>query len=276
MHRTILTLLALLPAVAAGQSPITVGETFTLHSKVLGQTRRLNVYLPAGYADGTQRYPVLYLLDGGVHEDFLHIMGIASLAVDWRGLREFILVGIENFDGKSRYRDFIHPSSVPAEQERHPQHGGADTFRRFLEQELIGEIGRRYRVTDERALMGESAAGMFTLETLLRQPSLFDSYIAISPMLWWNRQSLSREAASLLRQRPFPANRRLYLTIADEGGEMRAGVDRVVAALKADAPSDMVWIFQPMDHESHATTFHPVALAAVRSFFAVAGGGGGQ
>lgn len=269
-----------MPVILAGQSapsaasespvdPITIGQTFTMQSKVLGQTRRLNVFLPPGYAEGKQRYPVLYLLDGGVKEDFLHIMGIASLAADWRGLREFILVGIENFDSKSRYHDFIFPTTVAEDKKRAPNPGGADDFRKFLDTELIPAINKRYRVTDERVLMGESAAGMFTLETLLRQPSLFNGYVAISPMLWWNNESLSKEAATLLQKRPFPEDRNLYLTIANEGGTMRAGVDRVVAALKSDAPKDMMWVFVPMDHETHATTFHPVALAAVRTLFAL-------
>jgi predicted alpha/beta superfamily hydrolase len=269
-----LLLLALSAAPAAAQAtastaPITIGETFTLSSKVLGQDRRINVFLPAGYREGQQRYPVMYLLDGGVQEDFLHIMGIASLAADWRGLREFILVGIENFDGRSRYHDFVHPSSVAEERQRLPNHGGSAAFRTWLEQELIGEIGERYRVTDERVIIGESAAGMFVLETLLRQPSLFTGYIAISPMLWWDNQSLSREAATLLRRRPFPPHRQLYLSIADEGGAMREGTDRVAAALASGAPPGLSWTYVPMTGETHATTFHPVALAAVRKFFAL-------
>jgi predicted alpha/beta superfamily hydrolase len=256
-------------AKSADADPITIGQTFTLDSRVLGQTRRVNVYLPEGYAEGKQRYPVLYLLDGGVHEDFLHVMGIASLAVDWRGLREFILVGLENHDSKSRYHDYIFPSRIADDIKRAPNNGGAATFRTFLEQEALPEIAKRYRVTDERVIIGESAAGMFVLETLLRQPSLFTGYIAISPMLWWNDQSLSKEAASLLAQRPFPSDRKLFLSIANEGGTMREGVDRVAAALKSSAPKDMIWIYQPMDDETHATTFHPVALAAIRAFFAL-------
>ncbi len=256
-------------AQSSPSSPITIGETFTMPSAVLGQTRRINVFLPPGYAEGKQAYPVMYLLDGGVQEDFLHVMGIASLAADWRGLREFILVGIENFDRTSRYHDFVHPSSVEAERARLPTHGASDRFRLYLERELIPAIATRYRVTDERMIMGESAAGMFVLETLLRQPALFKGYVAISPMLWWNNESLAKEAATLLGKRPFPADRQLYLTIANEGGAMRAGVDRVVAALKSNAPKDMSWVFIPMDHETHATTLHPAALAAVRSLFAV-------
>ncbi len=48
-------------------------------SKGLGETRRINVYTPPGYADGTTRYPVLYLLDGGDDEDFPHPHILATI-----------------------------------------------------------------------------------------------------------------------------------------------------------------------------------------------------
>lgn len=248
-----------------GPEPVTIGTAYSLPSRILGQTRRVNVYLPPGYGKGNQRYPVLYLLDGGVQEDFFHIAGIASLAAEFRNIREFVLVGIEGID---RYHDLTYPTTVTSERDRLPTNGGAAAFREFLGTELKPFVERRWRVTGESVLMGESAAGMFVTETFLRQPGLFQGYVAVSPMLWWDGQSLSREAGTLL-QKPFPQGRRLYLTIADEGGEMRQGVDRLVEALKTHAPSDLDWTFVPMEPETHGTTFHPAALAAVRRFFAV-------
>jgi hypothetical protein len=208
---------------------------------------------------------VLYLLDGGVKEDFFHIAGIASLAADFRKIREFIVVGIEGID---RYHDFTYPTTVESDSQRLPTNGGSARFRMFLGSELTPFIEQRFRVTEESVLMGESAAGLFVTETLLRQPDLFRGYIAVSPMLWWDGQSLAREADSLLRK-PFPPARRLYLTIADEGGPMGEGVDRLVEALQAHAPGDMDWIFVPMGQETHGTVFHPAALSAVRRLFAI-------
>jgi hypothetical protein len=245
--------------------PVAIATSYTLESPVLGQTRRINVYLPPGYAVGEARFPVLYLLDGGVKEDFFHIAGIASLAAVFRKIREFIVVGIEGID---RYHDFTYPTTVESDSQRLPTNGGSARFRMFLRSELTPFIKQRFRVTEESVLMGESAAGLFVTETLLRQPDLFRGYIAVSPMLWWDGQSLAREADSLLRK-PFPPARRLYLTIADEGGPMREGVDRLVEALKAHAPGDMDWIFVPMGQETHGTVFHPAALSAVRRLFAL-------
>ena len=245
--------------------PVTIGTSYTLPSSILGQTRRINVYLPPGYMEGNARYPVLYLLDGGVQEDFIHIAGIASLAADFRRIREFIVVGIEGID---RYHDLTHPTSVESDRQRLPTSGGASDFRRFLATELKPFVERHFRVTDESAVMGESAAGLFVIETLLREPQDFSAYIAVSPMLWWDDQSLARQADSLLRK-PFPSARRLYLTIADEGGAMQEGVDRLVQALTSGAPRDLDWTFVPMAPETHGTTFHPSALNAVRRLFAV-------
>ena len=245
--------------------PVRIGTSYTLHSSILRQTRRINVYLPPGYAEGNTRYPVLYLLDGGIQEDFVHIAGIASLAADFRGIREFILVGIEGID---RYHDLTHPTTVDSDRQRLPTSGGASAFRRFLATELRPFVEGHFRVSTESVLMGESAAGLFVVETFLREPGDFSGYVAVSPMLWWDNQSLARQADSLLRK-PFPPARRLYLTIADEGGAMQEGVDRLVQALKSEAPHDLDWTFVPMAGETHGTTFHPAALNAVRRLFAV-------
>jgi predicted alpha/beta superfamily hydrolase len=244
--------------------PVVLAAGYPLESTLLGQTRHINVYLPPGYAGAGNRFPVLYLLDGGVREDFIHIAGIASLAADFRGIREFIVVGIEGVD---RYHDLTYPTTIESDRRRLPTSGGSARFRKFLESELKPFVEQRFRVTGESVLIGESAAGLFVVETLLREPGLFTGYIAVSPMLWWDGQSLSRQADSLLRK-PFTGERRLYLTIADEGGPMREGVDRLVEALRAHPSPELTWTFLPMERETHGTTFHPAALNAVRTLFA--------
>src|SRR5690349_9705422 len=67
------------PASEEAGRPIVIGRSFELPSKVLGDTRRINVYLPDGYGTSGRSFPVLYLLDGGEKEDFLHIAGLAQI-----------------------------------------------------------------------------------------------------------------------------------------------------------------------------------------------------
>ncbi|NVJ98025.1 MAG: alpha/beta hydrolase [Alphaproteobacteria bacterium] len=249
--------------------PITLGHGLDLQSGILKQTRRINIYLPPSYEGGEKRYPVLYMPDGGVGEDFIHIAGIASLAADFRNIREFIVVGVENID---RYRDLFPPSVAEIPYERLKSAGGSKKFRAFLRDELMPYIEAHYRTSDEKLLMGESAAGLFVLETLFMEPGLFGSYIAISPAMWWDDQALAKATPKLLRDNPAPAGTRLFLTIANEGshGEigaaMRTGTDKVADALSKHSTTTIDWTYDPMEEESHGTIFHPAALQAIRLF----------
>jgi predicted alpha/beta superfamily hydrolase len=262
-----LCLLITTPAMAladapAASRPIVIGESLTLNSTVLGQVRRINVHLPAGYGAHPERsYPVLYLMDGGEQEDFPHIAGLAQLGeLSWTW-REMIVVGIEGID---RRHDLTPPTTDPKERADFPTHGGSAAYRRFLAEELKPWVAARYRTSGETALIGESLAGLFVVETFLKQPALFDAYIAASPSLWWNDQALARGAAADLARWP-AGERRLYLTIGDEGSTMQAGVDKVVAALKAAPPAGLTWRYDPMPDEQHSTIYHPAALKAFRT-----------
>lgn len=245
--------------------PVEIAKSYTLPSEVLGQTRTVNIYLPRSYDQNTQTYPVLFLLDGGIKEDFLHIVGLASTASAYTNIREFIVVGIEGID---RRHDFTAPSRVDKDRELIPTAGGSAKFREFLEKELLPWTKKQVRMSDETVLIGESAAALFVTETFLRQPELFGGYIAISPSLWWDGQSLAKEAASLLQKQPYPANRRIFMTIGSEGSTMLEGVEMLAKALETQGAKDLKWTYAPMPNEDHGTIFHPAALVAIRQFFA--------
>ena len=65
------------PSAPEGGQPIVIGTSYVIPSVILGDRRRLNIYLPEHHADPTRRFPVVYLLDGGLAEDFHHITGLA-------------------------------------------------------------------------------------------------------------------------------------------------------------------------------------------------------
>jgi predicted alpha/beta superfamily hydrolase len=244
-------------------SPLAIGETFELESKILGERRTINVYLPPGYAQGAARYPALYMPDGGVDEDFPHILGSLDVSIKNQLIRPMILVGIKNTE---RRRDLVGPTTVAEEQKAAPRAGGADRFRRFLRDELKPAIATRYRVTAESAIVGESLAGLFVLETLLVDPALFDRYIAVDPSGWWNRQAVVRSAAQ--RFAAWPAGpRTLFLAVAEENATY-AGADVLVDALRTAKPSGLVWHYLPLP-EHHNTIFPVAALRAFRTIFAV-------
>jgi predicted alpha/beta superfamily hydrolase len=253
------------PAPAPGR-PIVIGQSYELASSVLHDTRRINVYLPAGYKDPTKRFAVLYLLDGGEAEDFHHITGLAQVAAFNGATQELIVVGIEGVDRK---HDLTYPSKDPRDLKDVPTSGGSAAYRRFLVDEVKPWVTARYRTNGHSALIGESLAGLFVAETFLRAPTSFDDYIAISPSLWWDNENLSREAAADLRAGDFKG-RQLYLSIGNEGAEMQSAVDRLVAALGETKPSGLISTYAPRPEERHDTIYDPAALAAIRTLYPVA------
>src|SRR5690606_22362723 len=145
-----------------------------------------------------------------------------------------------------------------------PRVGGSAAFRGFIRTELMPQIAARYRTTRESAIVGESLAGLFVVETFMREPDLFDTYIAIDPSLWWNNEELLKSAGEQLRSRPV-RKRRLYLASSGEPGLAEAA-GRLAGVLKRGFPG-VEWHYEPMPAEAHSTIYHPAALRAFREVF---------
>lgn len=270
-------LVAALPASAQApaEAPIVLGTSYTLDSKVLGQPREINVRLPASYAaaKADRTYPVLYVLDGGVDQDFPHIAGLAQHGeISWT-FDEFIVVGIATKKRiwelttptrDERYTTYFRANGEPVE---FASGGGSEKFRRYIAEEVIPFVEGRYRTSGRRTFIGESLAAYFIVDTLLRQPELFNDYIAISPSMWWNREELGNRARDLLASHDY-AGRRFYLTMASEGGTMQRGMDTFLAALRTPAAGALQWTYvDRRASEHHGSIYHAAALDALRTLY---------
>ncbi|SMB99703.1 putative esterase [Hymenobacter roseosalivarius DSM 11622] len=222
------------------------------------------MYLPAAYADssGTARLPVLYMPDGGMAEDFLHVAGLVQVLTGNGTMRPFILVGIEN---TQRRRDLTGPTTNPEELKIAPRVGGSAAYRTFIRTELMPLIRQRYRTTAEMGIVGESLAGLFVVETLVLEPALFDTYVAFDPSVWWNQGQLVGQAEKMLRTYKGSAK---TLYIGSSRDNEKIPQSRRLASLLRGAPkSSIIWYYQPLPEETHATIYHPAALQAFRTVF---------
>ncbi|PWT88901.1 MAG: esterase, partial [Acidobacteria bacterium] len=189
--------------------------------------------------------------------------GLVQVSVGNGTMRPFILVGIENTE---RRRDMTGPTENADDKKIAPHVGGSEAFRQFIRTELIPAVNARYRTTGERAIVGESLAGLFIVETLFLEPDLFNTYIAFDPSLWWNNQKLVNDAADHL-QALSKSEKTLY--IANSSEEWTPGVaDRFAAILAKNAPPTLHWHSEKMPEEKHSTIYHPAALKAFRLLFA--------
>jgi len=248
------------------ESPVIVGTSAVLDAPSLHDQREVNIWFPPFLDQLEEPINVVYLVDGGQEQDFVHMAGLAQLgALSWQ-YEPFILVGVHT---KNRLLELTRPATDARYQAQFEEQGGSEDFLAFLTNQVIPYVEAHYPASDRRALIGESLAGLFVTDTFLNAPSSFTDYIAVSPSLWWDDQAAGKAAADLLARHD-ASERRLYLTMADEGGTMQAGLDRLLAALNADAPDGLDWTYvDRSDTESHATIFHPAALDAFRTLFAL-------
>ncbi|WP_118972253.1 alpha/beta hydrolase [Taibaiella koreensis] len=244
--------------------PFTIGVIDSLPSKLLGETRTLNIYLPAGYGqDPKVTYPVIYLLDGGADEDFIHIAGLVQyFNFPWiNRFPESIVVGIANTNRKRDFTyavpnlDFLKPMGF--DKSTFPAYGGSATFINFIEKELQPYIAGHYHIAPGKTLIGQSLGGLLATEILLKKTSLFDTYILISPSLWWGNESL-------LRQKPQAGKPKVYLAIGNEGTPMVPDAKQLAAWLKQN---NIPVVFDYLGNEDHATIGHQAVMNAFRQLY---------
>ncbi len=101
------------------------------------------------------------------------------------------------------------------------------------------------------------------METFFEQPGLFDTYIALSPSLWWNHEALVGAAAERLR-----AHRRLRaaLYLSSAGDDVGAEAGRLAAVLRANAPPGLRWEYAPRPDLHHATIYRAEAPQVLRDW----------
>ena len=197
---------------------IVIGKTDSIESKILGEQRKIWVYVPDQNPNSifsSQRYPVVYLLDGEGH--FSSVVGmIQQLSTGGNNLcPKMIVVAILNTD---RTRD-LTPTHVDADLPYIDSlscktSGGGENFISFIEKELMPHVDAKYPTVPYKMLIGHSFGGLTVMQAFVHHNELFNSYICIDPSMWWDKQKLLKQAQKALAERKFEG-KSLYLGIAN-------------------------------------------------------------
>jgi low temperature requirement protein LtrA/predicted alpha/beta superfamily hydrolase len=255
------SVLAIDGAHAQARSPAATQDSLVLRSTVLAEARPIHVYLPAAHAhDATRRFPVLYMPDGGTHEDFPHVVATVDSLIALGAIRPVIVVGIANTE---RRRDMTGPTRVASDRAIAPRVGGSAAFRHFIATELIPLIDGRYRTTPERVIIGESLAGLFIVETLVERPELFTGYVALDPSLWWNDGALLDRAAERLPGMP-DEERTLFLASSDVR-EIAEPVARLAELYRTARRSGTAVHLHQRPDLGHATIYRAMKVAGLEA-----------
>ena len=150
-----------------------VFETRTVKSEILKMDRKYSVYLPAGYDESDQSYPVLYLLHGSGDDhtgwvQFGQVQNIADRVIAEGTAGPMIIVMPDANTGTRGYFNVIQ---------------GNFNYEDFFFKELIPHIEKTYRVRSERryrAVSGLSMGGGGTVFYALHQPDMFAAAAPLS------------------------------------------------------------------------------------------------
>jgi len=257
------------------KKPFILGEMHELYSKVLGEKRMLNIYLPAGYnPNDSVIYPVIYLLDGSADEDFIHIVGLVQYnSFEWiNRVPKSIVVGIATVD---RRGDFTFKTTIEADQKRYPTAGHSDLFIEFLASELQPYIDQHFKTSQSKTLIGQSLGGLLATEILFKHPGLFNKYIIVSPSLWWDNGSLL-EKSKETGNAAFQQRMDIYIGVGKEGltpteipRVMEVDANLLAEKIKHAKNTNLHVVFDYLPQEDHATIMHQAVLNAFTQFHAM-------
>lgn len=260
---------------AVGTKPFVLGVIEKIQSKVLGEERTLNIYLPEGYnKNDTTRYAVTYLLDGSADEDFIHIVGLYQFnSFEWiNRVPKTIIVGIATVD---RRRDFTYPTTIEKDKKKYPTTGHSDKFIAFIEKELQPFIENRFKVNASKTIIGESLGGLLATEILLKKPALFNKYIIVSPSIWWDNGSLLSLQSPVLLE-GYTHKTDVYVGVGKEGltstempRVMEVDANLLADKIKATKSKAVSVYFDYLPEENHATIMHQAVNNALKQLYPV-------
>ncbi len=260
LGRIFLSIAGLSVAIAAQATEkdiaIAIGQRFQIESKVLHETRRFFVHTPYKYRLRSDRFPVLVVLDGAAH--FAH----ASAAVDHLAasgrIPEMIVVGVPN---TYRWRDL----AMPGASNQGSVLGAADRFLDFLADELLPQIDRTYRTRPYRALVGHSLGGTFAVYALQNRPEVFNAFIAMSPALQINDESLVKNMAPFLDSHA-SLQTDLYVTRGDEPF-LEPAISKFINVLTTKAPAGFRVKSTLQKNEGHTSIPYPGVHEGLQQIF---------
>lgn len=244
------------------KNELKIGERVEIKSKILNENRILNIYLPFGYSkDSIKKYPVIYLLDGSINEDFIHISGLVQFgSFSWINMiPETIVVGISNVDRK---RDFTFPTTVERDKKDFPTTGKSENFINFIEKELQPFIDSNYKTNATKTIIGQSLGGLLATEILFNKPQLFDNYIIISPSLWWNNESLLT-----FKPKKYQSKKSIYIAVGKEGKVMERTAKELYDKLNKEKKNNTELFYQFFEKQNHGDALHLAVYNAFEKIF---------
>ncbi len=224
---------------------VSIGTKAVFHSAVLNEDRNVYVFLPDGYSQAKNRYPVFYALYSEA-PDYHFSTGVVAGLSRLRLIPPMITVAFDLGDGM---RDLTPTKSA----DYGPTSGGAANFLGFIKDELIPYIEKNYRTAPERLFWSHSIGGLFGLYALLKEPDIFQSMLVSSPYFVYDRgeRYIIKNTKTFLENRKGQENF-LYICVGNEP-QLVPEIEAFLKILDEAKPQGLRWKFVKMPEEDHTS-----------------------
>ena len=218
-------------------------QMLKVSSSLLTEPADFKVTLPASYqSKADKRYVVLVDLHPRSHGYLAGMEDWMSHNGGWPWLETIIVTAPDGHAGLGELK------TLAIKQQENQQ------FLDFMEQDLLPAIDKQYRTNGFRILNGFTGNATFSLYTLLNRPSLFNAYIAASPVLDDNYAFVMADAAKKLagmKGKP----RFLFMSTSDSDFEQNQLADfaKLEAIIKANATDSLDYRIKRFDGTYYMT-----------------------
>ena len=252
---------------------------FLIKSSKEGRMYQIFVYRPKE-AEPPEGYPIIYVLDANsVFGTIVEAMRLQSRRPEKTGIVPAVIIGIgypvDGAFSPARYYDFTLPvdfSELPKKPDggTWPAHGGAENFLHFIEEDLKPEIMNAIKINQDRqALFGHSLGGLFTLYTLFSKPHAFQTYIAGSPSIHWNKKWFHEEEDQFLKRlKRDDREISLFVGVGEFEKKHKSGMNEnaleLSDRLKISVKSGLCVKFKEFEEENHVSILPPLINKGLR------------
>ncbi|EGM68133.1 alpha/beta hydrolase-fold protein [Shewanella sp. HN-41] len=225
-------------------------QMLKISSSLLTEPADFKVTLPASYqSKPDKRYVVLLDLHPRSHGFLAGMEDWMSHNGGWPWQETIIVTAPDGHAGLGELK------TLAIKQQENQQ------FLDFMERDLLPAIDKQYRTNGFRILNGFTGNATFSLYTLLNRPSLFNAYIAASPVLDDNYAFVMADAAKKLagmKGKP----RFLFMSTSDSDFEQNQLADfaKLEAIIKANATDSLDYRIKHFDGTYYMT--QPVLATA--------------
>ncbi|TCW58084.1 enterochelin esterase family protein [Bacillus thuringiensis] len=195
-------------------------ETYSFHSTILNNTRKIHIYTPHDYSHTSHLQELLVVFDGNSFINNLSIARTLNYLIYEKEIPSCIAVAIDPVD---RLEELTYNDKMNA----------------FLTEELLSWIHAKYRVHQEAkhtTIAGFSLGGLAAFYAALQNPHVFGNVLSMSGSVHWKKDGYENQISSIdsdtsqphfyiaageLENKPLlTTNRRLYKALKEKGDQI--------------------------------------------------------